>query len=275
MILALLCFAALDTTTKLATVAPVVMALWLRYLVQTVGTFTACWPSLRTTLFQTRRPRQQALRVVLAIACGVIGYLGLRHMPVGEYTAISTLTPMLLTVAAAWRLGERVASQTWICIAAGFAGTLAMVRPGPAVFRIEALIPVLLAIATTAYQLLTRDLAKTDKPTTIHFYSGAGGLLVTSLLLPLVWEPLSSGTWALLLLAACFGSTGHFMVVVAFAGAPVASLAPYLYLQILFATLAGWVIFGHIPDTWSLIGMGAIAAAGIASTRLALRNSSQ
>ena len=262
MIVALLCFTALDTSSKLAaSTTPVVMALWMRYLIQTLGTLVATWPK-RRTLFETRRLDLQIWRVVLAVSCGGIGFLGLRYMPVGEYTAIGTLTPMVLTIAAAWQFKEMVSKHTWACLACGLIGTLFVLRPGLGVFRTEALLPLLLVVVNAGYQLLTSRIAKFDRPSTIHFYSGAGGLLLMTVLLPFCWQPLPSQAWIFLCLAGASGAAGHFLMVVAFSRQSVASLAPYLYLQISFAAAAGWLVFGHLPDFWALAGMAIIGASG-------------
>jgi drug/metabolite transporter (DMT)-like permease len=174
----------------------------------------------------------QVLRGLLLISTNSIAYVSLAHMPVGEFTAIIMLTPLVLTVLAAWQLHEPVSVQRWACVGAGFAGTLVVIRPGAELFDWASLLPLLLVACNAAFQLLTRTMARRDEPGTIHFYSGLTGLVLTSALLPLFWRALPGSTWLLLALLGALGTLGHFLLIMAYQRAPVARLTPYLYLQI-------------------------------------------
>jgi len=268
--IALMCFGALDTTAKLAAAAsvPVLMALWVRYVVQTVSTCAVLLPQQGTRLFHSRRPALQALRALLLVTCNGIAFVSLAHMHVGEFSAIVMLTPLLLTVVAAVGLKERVSWLRWACLAGGFAGTLVVLRPGREMFTPALLLPLVLVLGNAAFQILTSALAKVDQPGTIHFYSGLGGLAVTSMSLPLVWQALPPQLWALMGLMGVFGALGHFLLIMAYARAPVAILTPYLYLQVGFGTLGGWIVFSHVPDEWSLLGIATIVGCGVYGTWL-------
>lgn len=268
-VLALICFGALDTTSKVAAaVAPVLMALWLRYLVQTVSTGAVLLPREGLRLLRSRRPGLQALRALLLVSCNGIAFVSLAHMHVGEFTAIVMLTPLLLTVLAAVGLKERVSWLRWACLGGGFIGTLVVMRPGREMFTPALLLPLVLVLANSGFQVLTSALAKVDRPGTIHFYSGLGGLSLTSLSLPFVWQSLPAAIWGVMLLMGLFGALGHFLLIMAYAKAPVAVLTPYLYLQIGFGAIGGWLVFAHIPDRLSLLGIGMIVACGVYGTWL-------
>ena len=100
------------------------------------------------------------------------------------------------------------------------------------------------------------------------------GTLLTTLMLPFAWiPPTSAGQWAGLVLMGLMGSVGHFLLILAYARAPAATLMPYLYLQIGFAMLGGWLVFSHVPDQWSVLGMGLIAVCGASGAWLSLRES--
>jgi drug/metabolite transporter (DMT)-like permease len=272
-VLALACFGALDTSSKIAAASvPVVMVIWARCLIQTSATVTVLWPSMRQRLFRCRRPGLQVVRGLLLISTNCIAYLSLAHMPVGEFTAIVMLTPLVLTVIAAANLGERVSLLRWLCVVAGFAGTLLVIKPGAALFDWATLLPLLLVALNTAFQLLTRTLAGHDDPATIHFYSGLTGLVVMSALLPLFWRALPPATWGLLGLLGVLGTLGHFLLIMAYQRAPVAQLTPYLYLQIFFAALGGWLVFSHVPDALALAGIALIVVAGVFGTWLTGRD---
>jgi drug/metabolite transporter (DMT)-like permease len=268
-VLALACFGALDTTTKFASAtAPLVMALWLRYVVQAGLTSALLWPSRGARLFRTGRPGLQFLRGLLLLTCSSIAFLSLRAMQVGEFTAIVMLTPLLLTVIAAAMLRERVSWLRWLCVLGGFGGAMMVIRPGMGLFQLAMLLPLVLVIANTAFQALTSRMARTEDPATMHFYTGLVGLVLTSAALPLVWQPLPWTTWAAMSLMGVFSTLGHFLLIMAYTRTPVAVLTPYLYLQIAFATLGGWIVFAHVPDAWSLAGIALVAVSGVFGTWL-------
>ena len=268
-VLAVLCFGALDTTTKFAVAtAPLVMALWLRYFVQAALTTAVLWPSRRARLFRTTRPALQFLRGVLLLTCSAISFFSLRVMQVGEFTAIVMLTPLLLTVMAAMMLGERVSWLRWLCVLGGFAGAMCVIRPGMAMFRWATLLPLVLVAANTGFQVLTSRMARTEDAGTMHVYTGLSGLMLTSVALPFAWQPLPWAIWAAVGLMGLLSTSGHFLLIMAYVRTPVAVLTPYLYLQIAFATLGGWLAFAHVPDELSLAGIGLVAVSGVFGTWL-------
>lgn len=273
-VIAVACFAGLDTGTKLVSdVVPVAMAVWFRYLFQALVTALAILPRRGVAMLKTRRPGLQFARGALLVSSSVFSYLSLRHMPVGEFTAIVMLTPLIITLMAATSLGERITPLRWICVAGGFAGAITVIRPGSEIFSLESLMPLGLVATNAAYQLLTSRLAKTEDGATMHFYTGCVGAALTALALPFVWTSLSAGVWAVLVVVALCSTVGHFLLILAYTRAPVVVLTPYLYLQIAFATLAGWLAFAHVPDAWSVTGIAMIGVCGALGTWLTARDS--
>ena len=269
---AVACFAALDTTTKLVSnVAPLVMAVWFRYAFQATATAAVMLPRRGRALLRTRHPWLQGLRGVLLFVSSMLSYLALGFTPVGEFTAIIMLTPLVVTVLAATSLGERVSLLRWLMVVGGFCGALVVIRPGREVFHWSGLLPLLLVAVLAAFQALTGRLARTENPATTHFYTGLVGAALGTVALPFVWASLGPGTWALLLLMGVFGSVGHLLLIFGYMRAPVATLTPYLYLQVVFATLGGWLVFAHVPDAWALGGIAMICLCGAAGTWLATR----
>jgi drug/metabolite transporter (DMT)-like permease len=268
-VVAVLCFGALDTTTKVvAATVPVLMVLWCRYLVQAALTGLLLWPARRSRLFRTTRPLLQVVRGVLLLTCSAIAVISLRYMPVGEFTAIVMLTPLVLTVVAALTLHERVSWLRWACVLGGFVGSMIVIRPGEDLFHWAMLLPLVLVAANTGFQVLTSRMARTEDPGTMHFYTGLVGLLLTTLGLPFAWQLLPPGLWLLVGLLGVLGTIGHFLLILAFRRAPVAELTPFLYLQIAFATLGGWLVFGHVPDDPSLTGIALVTVSGVIGTWL-------
>lgn len=270
---AMACFATLDTTTKyVSTSVPLFMALWFRYAFQAVATTLAVVPVRGRSAWRTAHPKFQLLRGVLLLVSSLLAFFSLRYIPVGEFTAIVMITPLVITLLASTSLGEKVSKVRWALVMGGFAGTLIIIRPGQDAFEWTALLPLGLVISNSWFQLLTSKLAKTEDPVTMHLYTGWVGTLLASVALPFVWEPLTSWTlWGWLSLMGLMATVGHFMLILAYRRAPAAAVTPYLYSQIGFAMLGGWFAFSYVPDQWSMIGMVMVAVFGAAGAWLAVR----
>ncbi len=263
-VLALACFATLDTTTRhISTSISLLVALWFRYAIQAVITTVVVWPGRGRRVFLTRHPKFQLARGMLLFACSILAFFSLKYMPVGEFTAIALLAPLVITVFAAWKLKEKIRPLRWSLLVGGFLGTLVIIRPGTHHFDWTVVLPLMLVITNSAFQLLTSQMTKTEDPITMHFYTGWIGTILASLVLPFVWElPADWTVWLQLLIMGVLASIGHFLLILAYGRAPAATLTPYMYAQIAFGVLGGWVVFHHLPDQWTFVGMGLIALCG-------------
>ena len=105
----------------------------------------------------------------------------------------------------------------------------------------------------------------------MHFYTGCVGAALSAVVLPFVWTTLAPSQWLALLAIGAFSTIGHYLLILAYGRAPVAVLTPYLYLQIAFAMLGGWLVFAHRPDRWSLVGAATIGLCGALGTWLTAR----
>lgn len=267
------CFATLDTTTKAVSVTvPLLMALWFRYCFQALATTVVVLPRRGMAVWRTRRLPWHLLRGLLLLTSSLLAFASLRYLPVGEFTAIVMITPLAITLLAATVLKEPVSGLRWALVAGGFAGTLIIIRPGAGSFGWAGLLPIALVASNAWFQVLTSRLARTEDPVTMHLYTGWTGTLVASLALPFVWTTdFAPIWWAGLCLMGLAGSVGHFMLIMAYYRAPAATLTPYLYSQIGFAMLGGWIVFAHMPDALSLAGITLIAACGAAGAWLTVR----
>lgn len=272
-ILAVACFATLDTATKLSTAGvPILMGVWFRYAFQALATTVVLLPKHGTALLRTQHPKYQLLRGALLLASSTLAFLSLRYMPLAEFTSVVLIAPLVITLLAATTLKEQVSPLRWALVAGGFAGTLVILRPGGEAFSWAVLLPIGLVLTNAWFQVLTSKLAQTENPLTMHFYTGWVGTLLASLTLPFAWAALPGWQWwALLCLMGFMGTVGHFILILAYQRAPASTLTPYLYAQIAFAMLGGWLIFSQVPDRLSLIGIAMIAVCGAAGAWLTVR----
>ena len=269
-VLATLAFALLDTTTKHATLlVPVLLLLWFRYLFQAVVTFALRFPVQGWSLLQTANPRFQMLRSVLLLITSGCSFFGLQHLPVGEFTAMVMLSPLAATALAARMLKNKVSSRRWWLMSGGLLGVLLVVRPGGQVFSWALLFPVLLVTTYAWFQVLTSQLSGAENPYTTHFYTGLVGALVMTPIAVFSWDSAALLTyWPWFMLVGFFGTFGHLMLIRAYQRASAPVLTPYLYGQIAFATLLGWLVFDHVPDAWAWLGIAVIAASGVGNAML-------
>jgi drug/metabolite transporter (DMT)-like permease len=276
-VLAALAFATLDTATKYATtLAPVLMLLWFRYLFQAVVTFALRFPVQRRALLKTPNPRFQTLRGVLLLVTSACSFFGLQYLPVGEFTSMVMLSPLVATALAAWVLKNHVSSRRWILMAAGLVGVLLVIRPGGQVFSWALLFPVVLVTSYAWFQVLTSRLSGEENPYTTHFYTGLVGTLIMSPIVVFSWNTVALlEHWPWFVLLGFLGTFGHLMLIRAYMRASAPVLTPYLYTQIAFATLSGWLVFNHVPDALAWFGIAVIATSGIGNAMLSAHEVAQ
>jgi drug/metabolite transporter (DMT)-like permease len=266
MLLAVACFAALDTTSKhLGAQLPLLLVLWWRYLIQSLISTAVLARGRGAAIWRTRRPGLQLLRGLLLALCSLLALASLQVMTVGDFTTMVMISPLVISLAATLLMHEPVGARRWALLLAGFAGALLILRPQPGgQMHWGLLLPVLLIIINTGFQLLTRKLAQTESSITTQLYTGWTGMALASLALPWVWQwPAEPLQWTLLAFTGLAGAIGHYLLILAYARASAPILTPYMYGQIGFAVLGGWVVFGHVPDGMSLLGMVLVASSGV------------
>ena len=188
----------------------------------------------------------------------------LHFIPLAEGTAIIYITPLIVTALSWPFLGERVSRAQWVAVWIGFVGVLIIVRPGGALFTPVALLAVGAALSFSIYQLVTRKLSGIDSSTTSNFISGAISSLVTTAILPFYWH-MPADLWHGLLMIGLGISAlaSHLFMTRAYDYAQPSTLAPFTYGQLIFAGLIGYLLFGHIPDRYALLGITIICISGV------------
>jgi drug/metabolite transporter (DMT)-like permease len=266
LMLSLMLFATLDATGKhLSATLPVPLLVWARYGVHLLLMLLFVAPTMRARLVKTRRLRLQLLRAALLLATSLFALSALRHLPLAEGTAITFIVPFLVTALSVPLLGEKVGAGKWLAVAIGFAGMLLIVRPGTEIEGAGIALAWAAALCYAFYQIMTRKLAATDNSFTTLFYTALVGTAVMTATLPWFWveREITDTQLALMLSMGLSGGIGHFLLIRAFHHAQASTLTPFTYVQLIWATLLGWLVFGQFPDQWSLAGMAVIAASGL------------
>ena len=263
---ALALFACMDTVTKyLAQSHAVPLIVGVRYLGNLALMVAFLGPTHGQQMIRTQRTGLVWIRAgCLASASLLIG-LALQRMPVAETTAITFLAPILLVAVAGPMLGERVGWVGWAATLAGFAGVLLIARPGSGLVTSGVLFVLGAVLLNLGYQALSRVLAASENTFALLFYTALAGSILYGLAMPWFIEDRAPSLFEAGLFASLgmFGGLGHFLFTAAFRYAPASLIAPLNYLQLLWAGLLGYLVFGHVPDAVSLLGMAVIAGSGV------------
>lgn len=265
MCLALMCFTVLDGTAKwLGRFMDPLAVVWARYAASVVAVSLFVNPWSRPGLMRSNRLGLQAVRSVLLLASTAMNFLALQHLQLAQTISIQFSTPLIVALIAGPILGEWVGPRRLAAIAVGFLGVLVVTRPGLGSMPVEALYSVGSALAYSLYNVLTRILAAHDSTATTLFFSGLAGTLIMTPVLPFVWsQPPSPAAWLLLGLVGVSGAVGHWLLILAHARAPAATLAPFIYTQIVWMLAFGYAVFGDVPDLWTLVGAGIVVGSGL------------
>ncbi len=260
-----LCFAALDSSAKwLVVVLPVFQVVWLRFVTHSLLGILVLTPKYGWALYRTGQPRLQLLRALMQAVMTGLNFWALQYLQLDVTGAIQFSVPILIAVISAKLLGERLDVRRWIAILVGFAGVLLIVRPGSQGFHPAVILSLINAVLYALFNMLTRRLAATELPATTQLWSALGAAVLLTPFGVMHWTPPQDAvTWFLVLSMGVFGGLGHLMVTQAHRYASAAVLGPFLYQQIIYMTLFGWLIFGHVPDAAVIGGASIVVASGL------------
>jgi len=269
-ILATLCLTGLDSVAKSMTATVnMTMLVWGRYFFSLL--MVSCvLPFLGgITLLKTRQPVAQLGRSALLVGATAFMFQAVKYLPVALSYAISYISPLVVLLLAVIIFKERLTRIKMIGTVCGFIGVLIIIRPGFSAWHIAMLAPIGMAVCYASYQILTQIVSHQDNPVTSLFYITIGGTIITSLALPWAYQVLSLTDWLLLLSLAGFGTLGHFLLIVAYKGAEATLLAPFVYLQIIWAGIIDIFIFNTGFDLASILGTIIIISSGLVILRAA------
>ncbi|QUJ78050.1 DMT family transporter [Sulfitobacter albidus] len=212
---------------------------------------------------RTTQPLVQILRGLLLSLEICVMVAGFTLLGLVESHAVFAVTPLIVAALSGPVLGERVGWRRWAAIGVGFVGMLIILRPGTGVFDVRALIPLLAAGMFALYGLLTRFVARRDTTATSFFWTGTVGALTTTALGMWFWEPMSGRDWIWMGALCVAGASGHWLLIRCYEVAEASAVQPFAYLQLVFASTLGIVIFGETVSPALAIGATVIVGAGL------------
>jgi drug/metabolite transporter (DMT)-like permease len=253
-----------DATSKyLSATLPSIEIAWIRFLVFVLIMSPAMLPASPLFALRTRRPVLQVARAIALLGSSLLFISGLRFLPIAEASATSFVSPLFVTALSIFFLGEKVGLRRWLATAVGLMGVLIVLRPGTSAFHPAAFFPVVSAFAWACCLIMTRKMSGQEHVLVTMTYGSIVGFAILCALVPFVWV---APTWHDILFGTIIGLTstaGQWIVVLAFRYADASVLAPFSYVQLLWVTLLGFLIFGEVPDVWTVVGAAFVVASGL------------
>ncbi|MCD9113635.1 DMT family transporter [Pseudomonas bijieensis] len=264
-LLSMLIFASQDGITKVLVkdlpIAQLVMVRYWVFLAFAVG-YSVYQGSLRTAC-RSQHPFLQVIRALIGVGEIALFGIGLRYLGLAEMHALYAVFPLMTLALAGAFLGEYVGVRRWIAAAVGFLGTVVILRPGTGVFELAALIPLLSALGFAVFSVLTRRISQGDSFATNMLYMGFFGAIAITLLGLAGWVSPSPEQWALIGVLSITGVVAQLLLIQALRYATAATLQPFNYTLLVFATLIGLFVFGELPDAWTVVGACMVIAGGL------------
>lgn len=260
-------FSACDTFSKLLTADFHPMQIvWMRTLALVIGILVLIALKGRHLLHSTR-PTLQVLRGVMAVGSGALFIFAIKNVPLADAVAVTFVAPFIVTILGALILKEPVGIRRWLAVAIGFAGMLIVIRPGLGVFHPSIFLVFLAAVFFSFRQLISRWLSGTDPVITTVAYTSLTAFLLLSFAQPFVWStPSSTGAVLMIIGLALTAAIGEILIIKALDIAHSVVLAPVHYTLIIWGTFYGFIVFGELPDGWTLVGCAIIVLSGLYTT---------
>lgn len=259
-------FTLIDTSAKWLSLAglPVLQIVFSRY----AGAFAICLivfvPKGGIRQFRSNRPWIQLLRALCLLGSTIFNFFALSYLPITLTIAMFFAIPIVTTLLSIPILGEKVGMRRFLAVVTGFLGVLVIVQPWAAEFHWAIIFSVGALTSASVYFVLTRLLAGVDNGSTSQLWSNG---VATAALLPFaltetVWPETPWAVFVFLFIGV-LGGVSHILATQAYRFAPAATVAPVVYVQVIYGTAVGYLVFNNLPDIWTAIGTAIIIASGV------------
>lgn len=211
---------------------------------------------------KTGKLSKHLLRGTIGISAMICTFYSITQLPLADAVALSFTRPLFIILLAVLFLNEAIRWRRWTATAVGFIGVLVMVQAGPEVGFATA-VALAGAFLVALVSVLLKQLSSTESPTTIMFYFGLIGSLISLGPAIYVWVPVSTGDLIVIVIASFFGSIGNYCVIHALSVGEATAVSPFDYSRLIYSGLLGFLFFSEIPDVWMLVGAMIIIASSI------------
>jgi drug/metabolite transporter (DMT)-like permease len=212
---------------------------------------------------QSNVPWLQITRGVLLAVEIIVTVLAFVALGLIAAHAIFAAYPLIAAALSGPVLGEKVGWRRWVAIGIGFIGVLIILRPGVAVVSPGALLALLAAFMFAVYGLLTRYVARYDRASTSFFYTGVAGAVTMTAIGLFYWQPMVGFDWVWMGLLCLSSVSAHFLLIKAYEAAEVSAVQPFAYLQLVFVSFVGVLVFNETLAPHVVLGAVIVIGAGL------------
>ena len=260
-----LIFSVLDGSAKwLVQSMPVVMVVWLRFFIHAIVAGAVLLPVKGLALVKTNHLRWHLARAAMFVVMTAMNFWALQYLQLTVTSSIFFSSPLMIALLSAQILGEKLDLGRLAAILTGFAGVLVIVHPWSADFHPAMLLAVMNAVLYAVFMMMTRHLAAYDPPETIQFLPAIGATLILTPFAIATWEaPDTWLEWALACTLGVLGGVGHYLLALAHRYAPSSVIAPFVYQQVIYMALFGYLVFGDVPAPAVWIGAAIVIGSGL------------
>lgn len=238
--------------------------MFLRFLGHTVFTAVVMAPRFGWSLLRTRHPLLQLARATMLPLMTGMNFWALQYLQLAETGSIQFLAPIVVALLGHWLLGERLDRGRWIAIVVGFVGVLVILQPGSRGFHPAMLVSLLQTLLYASFILLTRVLAAHDRPESSNFLSALGATAMLAPFAVSAWQtPGSPFEWTVIAITGIAGGLGHYLLAQAPRFAPASTVTPFIYSQILYMVVLGYLVFGDLPRPAVVVGAVIVVGSGL------------
>jgi len=256
-------FAVIDVCAKyLVGMMPPMLVVLARYGLSLVYVLGLMWWT-GSLSFRSNHPWLQVMRGVMLLSTTMMNFVALQYLRLDQTSAIFFSNPLWVCALSPFLLGEHIGPRRWAAVVIGFLGVLLIIRPGADSFHWAMLLSVAVAIIGALYQITTRKIGGRD-PALVSLLLAS--LVGTSLATPLGladWVTPGPGVFGLMLVMGLAGGFSHHLLIKAHTIAPAPTLAPFIYTQIIWMILLGYLVFDDVPDIFTIIGAGIVVSSGL------------
>jgi drug/metabolite transporter (DMT)-like permease len=253
-----------DTVLKWLTAGyPTGQIMFLRGIFVILPVALLVWRAGGLAVLRVNRRGAHALRAACVCTGTFLFITGLAFMPLAEAIAITFAGPLFVTALAAPVLGEIVGWRRWTAVLIGFIGVLIITRPTGAAIQWAAILPLTASLCGAMRDLITRKISTGESSIALLCTStvavGRAGLATA----PLGWRPVAAFDLVLMVFSGILIGSAHFLLIECFRLAEAALVSPFKYSNLLWAILFGFIVWGDLPDEWTLTGAAIVVASGL------------
>lgn len=253
-----------DAVSKwLSQTYPVGQIISLRNVFVLIPILLVAWRTDSFTSLRVHSWAAQCSRAFFHVLAAALFVASVSLLPLADVHAIGFSGPIFIATLAPWLLGEHVGWRRWCAIVVGFGGVLIMLRPTGASFQLIGLVPLAATLSASLRDIVTRRMSRTETSLSMLFVSSLAVVFGGLMTLPIDWKPLTLTSLALFALNGLVNGSAHFLIIEAYRHAEAAVVSPFKYSTLLWATLFGYILWGHVPDQWILVGTVPVISSGL------------